>query len=346
MGKERITQNSPLTKTEKRIQWAIGYIFTLYMTKAPDIELDANKTFDTLKMEISGGRCFGFISTPHGQEEKPMLEVILHETKNGDLMNEEANGLIDALMWQKRLRRIEILATDFIAIHEAQIISQEDLMDLANRYLEDDESKKHEAELAAIGIDRRALQTMVIDLSQLKFPVDPQVTQTRRFLSGRALAIAGAVLAIGGATAAGMISMNRAPEGKQATPVQPQTKPTTARAKPLPESKPAQATAPTPPLIEEATPEPKLANAPATAPEAPSFQTLPLINKGNGRGGLLFDEAATTEAWKKLGFSVTQNTDTEGQKVYSLKDGQGNEFIVKDLAANKGKTSIVANKKE
>lgn len=318
------------------------------MPKQPDHRLGEDNTVDSLDMDIRGGDFF------RGQEQKPMLDVILNETKRGAITPEEAKNLIDTLMWKKQLSRFRISAEDFIAIHAAQIISQEDLMDLANKYLEDDESKNYEAELAAIGIDRKSLNTMVIDISQLKFPVDPQVTQTRRVLSTRVLAIAGAVLAIGGAAAAGMMSLNQAPEGKHAAPVPPQIKPTTARAKPLPESKPAQATAPTPTPVEEATPEPKLASAPTPkveeaqtpTPEVPPFHTLPLINKGNGRGGLLFNEAATTEAWEKLGFSVTPTLNNEGQKVYSLKDGQGNEFIVKDLAANKGKTSIVANKKE
>jgi hypothetical protein len=320
------------------------------MANPLDTKLDTDHSFDSLDLDIKGGRLFASISTPQGQVEKPMLEVILHETGNREISNGEAKILIETLMWQKQLRGLNISAKDFVAIHEAQIISHEDLMDLANKFLEDGESKLYEDQLAAIGIARKSLNTMVLDISQLKFPVAPQVAKTRSLFSTRALAIAGAVLAIGGATAAGIMSMNRTPEGKQAAPVQPQIKPTTTQSKPPSEAKPA------PAAIEEATLEAKPAPAPTPAPkvespqapeaEAPSCLTLPLVNMGNGRGGLIVNEAATIDAWKTLGYSVAPNTDTEGKKVYSLKDGQGNEFIVKALAANKGKTSIVADKKE
>ncbi|MDO8574400.1 MAG: hypothetical protein Q7R86_02135, partial [bacterium] len=91
----------------------------------------------------------------------------------------------------------------------------------------------------------------------------------------------------------------------------------------------------------EPAPQPK---APVIA-EAPSSITLPLLTKENGHGGILFDAAASKEAWIKLGFAVTSHFTPEGKRFYLVKDVHGNEFIVTIPSSLGEQTTVEAKRK-
>lgn len=324
------------------------------MANPLDLQFDTDNSFDKLYMDIRGGRLFAFISTPQGQEQKPMLEVILHESREGSFAKAEANNLIAALMWQKQLHGLKITGRDFLDIHAACAINQEDLMDLANKYLDDHESKLYEDQLFAIGIDRKALHTMSIDISQLPYARET-APSTRKF--SRPLIIATTIGAVAAASAAALLSIDlphifKSEQKKHSAPVV-AAAPETSGASTPPTPKPKTQVAPAPkatPSPEEEAPVKNTKPAPAAIPtpeeapsETPDCLTLPVITKGNGRGGVIFDEAKSKEVWEKLGFSVTIDSTPEGKKVYLLKDAQGKEFMA-SRPDQKGQTSIIAKR--
>ncbi len=318
----------------------------------------ATDTISRLEDSLYAGEFFTSVRTADGKTEevKPLLEAIFWVKKSGIISESQAVELVKEYAQASKTRGTKFNVLAIYALKKAAV-SKDDIEKVVEILNLDVNDKLMWAEdfKAILGADSHvwkrdfepAIEAYKKVPSSLLSPTQPnQPAPASRF--GRSAKIATGVAALAAAAIA-TVSFSNKPSVKPSPSTK--TPNVTATAgfqsllpkaptveKPRIPTPPAPVTAKAPVIVEapiQPAPQPEAPVAeapvqpatPVAVEAAPSSVSLPLLTKENGHGGILFDAAASKEAWIKLGFTVTSQFTPEGKRFYLLKDANGNEFI-------------------
>jgi|GEM_PF-3551100 len=299
--------------------------------RTPDIS-SPNPVFDALSTDIFCGTFDFDMDTPGGVQKRSILLEILIETNAGNISPEEAESLYTILSASLRQAGQRISIMDLQCIHQEGLADTNTLHHLASLFLDDQDSKLYEDELKNMGMDRRSLDTMVLNFADILPPAAqkpatmPIIARSRKNIKV-VLAAAGALIAIGGAALLLKTLPNKSEDKAPAVkaPADDKKDAPATIAEAVTEAVDASPSAPATPTE---LPAPETPAPAPVAPEAPSSLSVPVFMKSTGHGGKMFNEEKSVAAWKASGYEVSTEALPNGKKLFVLKDSNGNKFGV------------------